>query len=256
MSRSNVWLALPSKRPPEEVEPLLRAWRERGYKLAVWRDVGDGDFGTDIAVASMTYPGYAVAVNFLCREVLHSDPIAQWIVAAADDILPDPNHSAEEIARECSKYFVETALNDVTKETETPLFEFLGRSATFGVMQPTGDPWRDIQGRIIERIAGSPWIGREFARRMYGGVGPYWHEYRHCFVDEELQNVAQKLGVFWQRPDLTHHHQHWARVEQGKPQAVMPAFLAEANSPEHWVKYKGIFEDRRAKGFPSHEPIS
>jgi len=129
-------------------------------------------------------------------------------------------------------------------------------------MQPTGDRWGEGQGGFadapIDRVADSPWISREFARRMYGGTGPYWHEYRHQFVDEELQNVALKLGVFWQRPDLTQRHNHWGRPRDGEimaPSSRMPAFLAEANSAEHWRKYKGIFEARRAAGFPGHEPI-
>ncbi len=118
-------------------------------------------------------------------------------------------------------------------------------------MQPTGDPWSDTKGRIIERIAGSPWIGREFCRRMNGGAGPLWQEYTHCFEDEELQCVAQKLGVFWQRPDLTHKHNHWMR----KPNAKVPPHLAEATSPQHWAKFKALFEIRKRAGFPGHEPI-
>lgn len=129
----------------------------------------------------------------------------------------------------------------------------------FGVMQPTGDRWGDAQGAYIDRVAGSPWIGREFARRMYGGSGPYWPEYFHMGVDEELQAVATKLGVFWQRPDLTHYHAHWGRPRPGERMGQvdrMPAFLAEANSPEHWRKYKALFSKRQAAGFPGHEPIA
>ena len=108
-------------------------------------------------------------------------------------------------------------------------------------------------GKIIERIAGSPWIGREFFRCMYGGTGPWWHEYTHCFGDEELQCVAKKLGVFLQRADLTQYHENWAR-KRGSIED-RPAFLAEANSSAHWVKYQSIFLMRKAAGFPGHEPI-
>lgn len=69
-------------------------------------------------------------------------------------------------------------------------------------------------------------------------------------VDEELQAVAIKMGVFWQRPELIHLHRHWAR--QGAP---MPAFLSEANSPAHWNNYKRMFQFRQDRGFPGHEPI-
>lgn len=245
----SVWLAIPSKREPEEVEPVLKAWRERGYKIALHRDVGES-IDADIVRSARQYPGYAVAVNTACRVILELDPQASWIVCAGDDTYPDPNHSAEEVALQCRAHFYDSrpASRELRLATDT-----------FGVMQPTGDPWSDSAGRIIERIAGSPWIGREFARRMYGGAGPYWHEYRHCFVDEELQCVAQKLGVFWQRPDLIHHHQNWARPKHPQFPAGdakdMPAFLAEANSAEHWAKYSNMFKERKEQGFPGHEPI-
>ena len=95
---------------------------------------------------------------------------------------------------------------------------FIRRFETFGVMQATGDRWGENEPwaraqfpdapAYIDRICGSPWIGREFARRMNQGKGPFWREYFHMFADEELQCVAQRLGVLWQRRDLTHHHEH------------------------------------------------
>jgi hypothetical protein len=250
----SVWVAMPSARRPEEADPVLRQWLKQGYRLALVRDV----VNTQWTPAELTffsgpiwggYPGYAVSMNYLCKEILRYDPRADFIVATGDDTLPDPTKRAEVIGQECSEHFEELWRDSSSDEHpyETSL-------STFGVMQPTGDEWADRAGRIIERIAGSPWIGREFARRMYGGAGPYWYEYRHCFVDEELQCVAQKLGVFWQRPDLTQHHENWARAHAGRPQD-MPEFLREANSPEHWAKYSAIFKARKEAGFPGHEPI-
>lgn len=249
----STWLALPSKRRPDEVEKVLSVWRSMGYRIAVRRDHGDSYMETKPDLLTVGeesgYPGYAVSMNHLCRQILNADSSAEWIVAAGDDTLPDPNKRADEIAADYSRYF--GVMNN-------SYWGNLWKGCpvdTFGVMQPTGDPWFDSIGRIIDRIAGSPWIGREFARRMYHGAGPYWHEYRHCFVDEELQCVAQKLGVFWQRPDLTHHHENWARAHAGRPQD-MPEFLREANSPEHWAKYSAIFKARKEAGFPGHEPIA
>jgi len=238
----STWLAIPSKRPPEEAEKVLKLWRERGYKLAVYRDHTDPELADlDMQIVGCTpYPGYAMAVNSLCQHIMLEDPQAEWICTGGDDVEPDANHSAEEIAQECSHNF---SSNDGLGT--------MWKAGTFGVMQPTGDPWSDTQGRIIERIAGSPWMGREFCRRMNGGQGPLWPEYTHCFEDEELQCVAQKLGVFWQRPDLVHKHNNWARTPNAKP----PAFLAEANSPQHWAKYKALFERRKAGGFPGSNPI-
>jgi hypothetical protein len=94
---------------------------------------------------------------------------------------------------------------------------------------------------------------------MYGGNGPLFEEYRHMFVDEELFAVAVKLGVLWQRRDLIHLHNHFCRVENGvnwqQGIAKMPEFLREANSQQHWLKYKALFESRKAAGFPGHQPI-
>jgi len=247
----SIWLAIPSKRPVEEAEKCLKEWRERGYKIAVWRDMFDSKVKCDIGMTSGVYPGYAQAVNSLCCDILSRDPQAEWIVAAGDDTLPDPNHSAEEIARECSLRFCEYS-DPFNPESRV----FTG---TFGVMQPTGDrDFGDAQGPYIDRVAGSPWIGREFARRMYGGNGPYWPEYTHMGVDEEIQAVAIKYGVFWQRPDLIHYHDHWGRPRKGEKMGMadrMPDFLAKANSPEEWKRYKAIYAARKAAGFPGSEPI-
>ncbi len=294
----STWLAIPSKRPTEEAEKCLREWRERGYKIALLVDwnppgaplysrasrgdlmlCGGGQYapqfdpkthnpvdpdGQDYPPHFNGYPGYARSVNALIKEILRKDEQAEWFVCAGDDTLPDPNHSAEEIAIQCSSYFSQqnqTAFPSRIGQTDAYLEPW--EAPTFGVMQPTGHRWGEGQvgftNAPIDRVAGSPWIGREFARRMYGGAGPYWHEYRHQFVDEELQNVAIKMGVFWQRPDLIHFHNHWALPREGErmaPSERMPAFLAEANSPEHWKKYKAIFEARKAAKFPGHEPIA
>jgi hypothetical protein len=86
---------------------------------------------------------------------------------------------AKQIAKECTAHF----------------------GGTFGVMQPTGDRWANGS---IDRICGSPWLGREFCTRMYHGKGPMYGGYLHMFGDEELQHVATRLGVLWQRRDLTH----------------------------------------------------
>jgi hypothetical protein len=291
----SVWLCIPSKRPPEQVEPVLAKWREMGYRVAVQRDQceapppgwkredGGYELWNDTYVHWRPYVGYAEAVNHLAKEILEYDPECDWIVAAGDDTLPDPNKSAEEIEFECSGYFCGGYCMIDGKER-------LGMGPTFGVMQPTGDPWSDRQGRIIERVAGSPWLGREWCLSANGGRGPLWPEFFHMFADETLQCVAQQLGVFWQRPDLTHLHNHW-----GRPRAVcltckikgthrydgsqgqgyyncdqcgrqfsgprlgdvenMPAFLTQANSREEWLKSKKEFERLKADGFRECMPL-
>lgn len=236
----STWYSMPSKRPRAEAQACIDRWRAQGYKVAVWRDTGDDRVTCEILKVGQ-YPGYAQAQNRLIAQIL-LDPSADWIVCGGDDTDPDPNHTAEEIALQCWGHF--------RVEHKCDAME------TFGVMQPTGD--RFANGSI-DRIAGSPWIGREFALRVNGGRGPYWPEYWHMFVDEEIMEVAQLLGVFWQRPDLIHLHHHFMRksdaIDSPAVSKPIPAHLREANSPEHWRKYQTIFRTRKAAGFPGHEPL-
>ena len=216
----SVYFAIPSKRTPAEAEKCLSKWRAQGYKIALWRDFGDPPVDADLAMFGK-YRGYHVAVNALVREVLMRDPDAQWIVTGGDDIDPVESMTAEQIAAECTAHF----------------------QGTFGVMQPTGDKWG-----TPDHFCGSPWMGREFCRRMYGGHGPWCEAYFHMWGDLEMWEVTQKLGVLWARPDLVHFHHHWQR-ENGKE----PDFLKLADSCH--PKLRLLFEERRRAGFPGHEPI-
>lgn len=236
----SVWYCIPSKKTFAEAERTLSLWRNRGYKLAIWRDPGDEPVDCDLLLTGM-YPGYANAVNALCKEVIKVDSDASWLVTGGDDVAPDPNWDPEQIARECSDFFE---------------LRHLGRSedpsmSTFGVMQPTGDRWGHAGRAYIDHICGSPWMGREFCKRMYKGEGPLWSGWRHMFVDEELQHVATMLNVFWQRRDIKQEHQHWGRQEYRRP---MPDYLREAN--QKFTADGRTFAARKAQGFPGHEPIS
>lgn len=239
---SNVWLAIPSARPNGGTIPL---WRDRGYKIAVVRDEAQKlPYEVDIFESFLPYPGYAISVNALVEYILRQDPDARWIVTGGDDVEPDMNHTPEQITRQCTEYFSDLH-NECCRDARV--------SRTFGVMQPTGDRW--ARGSI-DRICGSPWMGREFCERMYGGEGPLYYGYTHMHVDEELQAVAVKLGVLWQRPDLIHLHRHWMRETWPKVQrAECPEFLKEANSMRHWNESKALFQSRKAAGFPGHEPL-
>lgn len=258
----SVWLCIPSKRPPEEANKVLRLWRERGYKIALWVDdpyIAEGqayavhfdgmsEYVADVLILAQSYPGYSQATNETVRYVLRKhDPDCQWVVLGGDDVEPDANHGAEEIAQQCSEHFMSLyRLEFVSHEDYAKL-------NTFGVMQPIGDRWGDRQGPYIERVCGSPWIGREFALRINQGRGPLWPEYTHMFEDEELQAVAEKYGALWQRRDLTHYHRHWAR--QRADVRDRPAWLEEVSGPEHWKKYSALFRERKAAGFPGSQPL-
>ncbi|MGC2151716.1 MAG: hypothetical protein WA618_06710 [Terriglobales bacterium] len=256
----SVWFVIPSARPPEEAEKCLAKWLAQGYKVAIQRDIdaqtspagwmrGSGGYpdwegiyaAATFPVEFRPYSGYAESVNFLVKQIMEYDSSAMWFVTGGDDTDPDPNHTADEIAQECLDHF---------------------QKGTFGVMQPTGDRYafdRALGSCAIDRVAGSPWMGREWCARINQGRGPLWSEYTHMFVDEELQAVAIKYGVFWQRPDLIHLHHHYMRQSDALDSKAIhrdaPAHLVEVNSTDHWQKYKKIFEARKAAGFPGSEPL-
>jgi len=246
----SVWLTIPSARPPEEAEKCLKLWRERGYKIALWLDSPAeytewNELGANLRCVRVHYPGYSQAVNWMIRYLMQERSDAEWFIIGGDDVEPDLNHTAEEIAEQCGEYFANFHKDDYGNDS-------------FGVMQPTGD--RFAQGSI-DKIAGSAWIGREFARRMYGGNGPLWPEYTRFFMDEELQEVATRLGVFQQRRDLIHLHRHYMRESDA---IDSPAIYSEI--PEHlkaqevkWKAEQDIFNKRkhaRPTPWPGSEPIA
>ncbi len=250
---SSVWLTIPSARPPAEANPVLEKWRAQGYKIALWRDdAGGGLIADSISGSHGNYPGYALAVNALVRDIIIVDPDAQWFVAGGDDTEPDLNHTADEIAAQCNQHFSALHYAGPDPGRLSPV-----EADTYGVMQPTGDRFASGQ---IDRICGSPWMGREFCRRINQGRGPLWPEYTHMWVDEEIQRVAEKYGIFWQRRDLIHLHRHFMRESDAINSPAVggretPAHLVEANSREHWMKYEKLFKERRAAGFPGSEPL-
>ncbi len=251
-----VWLAIPAARD-EGAGSTVHLWREKGYGIALFREDFRPPIKADICVNTLSYCGYARTVNFLAKLVLEEDSDCDFIVAGGDDTDPD-RHDPEQIARECTEHFGQY-LGGFTQPR--------GELRTFGVMQPTGDRWGDSEWArrtwpeapaYIDRIAGSPWLGRAWCTRVNGGKGPLWPEYVHMFVDEELQHVAKLLGVFWQRQDLTHFHHHISRkgdrVDWAQGRRVMPDFLVEPNTSAHWQKYRDLFMARKSAGFPGHEP--
>jgi hypothetical protein len=254
----SVWVCVPSARPVEHVREWAKAWRDLGYKVVLWRD----DFQPDLYPAQgvtnelitiAEYPGYAVATNALIDIVLIKDPECNWVVIGGDDIYPDPNHTADEIAAQCTEHFAErdTKMIGIPDPERRPYAQLVG---TFGVMQPTGDRYGEDEtgSAYADRVCGSAWLGREFCTRINRGTGPLWHEYTHMFVDEELQQVAIKYCALWQRRDLTHHHEHWARKRADV--ADRPRWLEAVSGPEHWRKSKFIYESRKSTGFPGSEP--
>jgi hypothetical protein len=266
----SVWFAIPSKRPVSEARSALQAWSEMGYSIAVVREPEDGWIQlATIHIPTQQYLGWARSVNLLVASIMAYDPAAEWIVTGGDDYLPDQTKRADEIASELTELF----------------------GGTLGVMQPTGDRWSEgrcttcngtgrllnLSGRpvggnhacpdcngtgtsaVIDRICGSPWMGREFCRRMYHGAGPLYNGFYHNFADEHLQCVARKLGILWQRRDLIHRHEHWARQQAktdkhtglGGDVRNMPEWAAKINDPSSsdWERSKALFAKLKAGGF-------
>jgi len=270
---SNVWFIAPSKRPA--ADGTLQRWRDRGYKVAICREAADGPAPADQVIEVHAYLGWARSVNLLAAMVFAGDQECDWVVAGGDDYLPDPDHAPEDIARECARHFIETHFPGSLDGPDL--------AATFGVMQPTGDRWQEGRcttcdglgkagryadnltrrpcpdcfgsGRsaVIDRICGSPWLGREFCRRVNGGTGPLHEGYFHNFADEELQHVARKLGVLWQRRDLVQTHRHWSRKRGDWRDA--PAWAQAINDPQvsDWKTSQALFNRRKGAGFPGHE---
>jgi hypothetical protein len=244
----SIWFVIPSIRPNGGTIPL---WRERGYKVACLRQ-GD-PIDCELQIPTGEYHGWAPSVNILAKWVVEHDPTAEWIVTGGDDYEPDMAKSPEEIACECSHCF--------WKLNKTEIGD------TFGIMQPSGDRWGDTpaarkqygehRGAYLDRIAGSPWMGREWVKRAYQGNGPMFAGYRHMYADEELKEVAEKLGVYWARRDIIQLHQHWGRKpgDEFADIADCPDFLRPVNTPQHWHESQRLFVERKAAGWPGSEPL-
>lgn len=194
----------------------IEKWKAQGYRVCVLVNPPHTrvDFSqADVVIVQNRWEGFAVASNILCREVP-----GDIVVVAGDDMLPDPKKGAQEIGEDFHQRFPDL----------------------FGVMQPTGDRYG-----CIDKCAVSPWIGRVFIEKAYGGKGPYWEGYFHYFADEELQAMATQLGAFYQRPDISQYHDHWQRREGIK----RPSYLVEALH-KHATDGK-LFRSRRVAKFPT-----
>jgi len=218
MPAPEVWFAVPSANP-ENCRCNLPRWRERGYRIAILQNRTRAEIPADIVVWRDAYPGWAESINILCREAVPKD--APIVVSGGDDMLPDPNHTAQDLAT-----------------------EFLSRFPdTFGVMQPHGDEFL-----CARRYCGSPFLGRKWIDTMYGGRGPMCGQYHHNWADNELYWVARGLGALWERDDLSHFHDHFTREGRRAPdywECVRNSDLSDA-----YLYFARAYAD-----FPGHEPI-
>ena len=194
-----------------------------GYRTAAWVDPGKPPVCVDYLLRA-PYRGYAEAVNVLSRRILEMDRDCIAVVTGGDDIHPDTRTRVGIIAESFRQRWPDL----------------------FGIMQPRGTGTGVPGGEAGSAV--SPWMGRGWISRAYGGKGPLWAEYPHYYVDTELRDVAMKLGVYWERPDLYQRHDHWATQDK-----QMPPHLAAAQKTERASAI--LCCKRRDNGFPGHEPI-
>ena len=218
----STWYILPSAAPIQQLETCISRWHDCGYKVMVFDEQARPN-SADWAISDRPYHGWPRTINLLAQVVLSLDQDCQVLVAGGDDVDPEPRVRADVIADQFLSHF----------------------GGSLGVMQPTGDVWMvDESGKgCAERVAGQPWLGREYIRRGYLGVGPFWPGFHHFYADEEIQNVATKMKIFQQRPDLSQYHHHWSRNGGKRPEHLKHA-------QQHWNHDKMLFETRRDNGFP------
>jgi len=224
----NVWYAIPTCNA-ERATPTLAKWSAMGYKTAAL--VNDSSpVRADVVFQVTEYPGYFTSVNYMAKWLLLEDKDCHIVVTGGDDIDPDPVKTAAQLGAEFFAHF----------------------PTGLGVMQPTGDPMGEgDQGlpRVSERICGSPWFSRAWVERAYQGTGPFWHEYRQFFGDEELLHVTKGPGYLWQRRDVTQFHHHWLR--QGEASKT----TYQCDNDRYWNADKALYQRRANSSWPFHKPI-
>jgi hypothetical protein len=217
--RYEVWYAIPSINQ-ERATKCFEKWKKMGYQTCVLLDAGKPKPDhADLILEEEVYKGYYQSFNSMAKAI---GPEADIIVTGGDDIFPDPDHDPQEIAKECFQKFPDG------------LF----------VMQPVGDK---MEGVLT--ICASPWFGRGWLDRAYGGRHPVWPGYTAFFGDTELLDVARKLKAIWQRPDLVQYHDHWIR-----PGGPKKTDYQEKND-RHWKADERLFVSRKTARWPQMWPL-
>lgn len=222
MDKLKVVVTMPTGQK-DHVNDRVRKWRERGYTMAFFIDPGPVKIETyaeDILIRA-PYPGVWKACNALAKTAVECG--ADVCLFAGDDMEPDMNHTAQQIAE-----------------------QYLERFPTgWGLMQPCGDPQgQPINGKAnAARICGSAWFGREWIQKSYGGRGPTPTMYYHFYGDEEMAVVGEREGLLWWRPDLTQFHYHWS-FGHGKREDY------HEKAQVKWLADQKVFNERKAAGFP------
>lgn len=201
-----------------ELKQCCWRWRPLGYRIITLCDVitlrNEGD-PKDLVEKGLLegfllveeYKGWYASVNRLSKLAVALG--YNWVVAAGTDMDPDPHLTASHIETIATQHF----------------------AGTFGIMQPTGDPWETGgPGRAAERICGSPWLGKKLIIKSNYKV--FNETFFHYYGDELLKEASLRTGILWQNAGLSHQHRHPDREGRMKP-----GYLGRS-----WARDKQLFE--------------
>jgi hypothetical protein len=218
VTQSEWWIVFPAGNPVAG-QVCANLWKHAGWRVAAQTDPGQPQIKCDLPITA-PFASVAETFNTFARQLRG----AKGIIYGNDDEFPGYGADVENFTA-----------------------AFLSRFPdTFGVAQPTRCSTPDI-------IGGAPYplVGGEFARRINGGQGAFREEYGHYFDDRELHDVAELLGCFAVLPDVEIKHLHHS---YGFPD-MLPKQARQRARDRH-ANARKLYEERKANGFPGHEPIS
>lgn len=219
----------------EQAKKCAWAWKEKGYIPVIMLDwchpqVGEmiSEFHSVYSCPWEIFPGYYKVIGHVCKTALEYSNV-DLCTAIGDDMLP----SEQGAQIHADLYFKRFPRGE-------------------GVMQCTGDRQGDIiNGKFAsERICGSPTFGKEWARKAFGGKGPFGdYGFKSFYCDEMLKCVAEKLGLLYQEPALSIHHAHWSW-------GWMQKQPYHERAQKNWDHDRELFDKLKAEGFPGHELLT
>ena len=220
----NHYAVFPSAKEGRAVA-AVDAWKAKGYKTLVYMDSPSLKCNADVVSygAGCEYPGYYRLIGTLARQAFAHG--ADVVTCMGDDMLP-PEQGAEWVA-----------------------LDYLARFPTgLGIYQGCGDEQgKDETGTpAAARICGSPTFGIEWSNRAYKGAGAFCDVYGSYYGDEDLFNVARRLGLLWLEPQVTILHLHWSFGH-------MQIQEYHQRNQRGWERDQRIFFTRKAAGFPGSE---
>lgn len=219
VKQSEWWVVFPAGNPVAG-QVCANLWKHAGWRVGVQTDPGEPIVLCDLPI-SVPFVSVAATFNNFARQLLQRG--ARGIIYGNDDEFPGFGADVENFSAAFLVRFPDT----------------------FGVAQPTRCATPDITDG-----APYPLVGAEFARRINGGRGAFREEYGHYFDDREVHDVAERLGCFATLPDIEIKHLHHS---YGYPD-MLPKQARQRARSCHTAARK-LYDERKAAGFPGHEPI-